>query len=194
MDVVTYALLKKKIAEITGDFVTSDEMNNAIATAVADFVSDSDMITYVTNSIRNLVSTTDLQNAIAHFVTESALNTAIADFVTNSQMSSAIATATTDMATEDYVASAITTAIAAIVAGFDYKGSVATVSALPASGTLGDCYTVDENLCTYVWDGTKWFQYYINLDLILKAGTEETADYHLGFYYDSDGDLAQVDD
>ena len=31
-------------------------------------------------------------------------------------------------------------------------------------------------------------------DLILKAGTEETADYHLGFYYDSDGDLAQVDD
>ena len=70
--------------------------------------------------------------------------------------------------------------VSAITAGFSYKGTVATVAALPSSGkTQGDCYTVTENLGTYVWDGTAWFQYNVNLDLILKAGTEATADYHL---------------
>ena len=44
-----------------------------------------------------------------------------------------------------------------------------------------------------MWDGSAWFQYNVNLDLILKAGTEATAVYHLGFYIDSDGDVAQVE-
>lgn len=135
MDIVTYALLKKKIDDVVSGYVTDGEMAEAISLAV-----------------QNLVTTEQMTVAIDN-------------------------------------------AVGAIIAGFSYKGTVATISALPSSGnTKGDCYTVDENLGTYVWDGTKWFQYYINLDLILKAGTEETADYHLGFYYDSDGDLAQVDD
>lgn len=134
MDIVTYALLKKKIDDIVSGYVTDDEMAEAISLAV-----------------QNLVTTEQMTVAIDN-------------------------------------------AISAIIAGFSYKGTVATISALPSSGnTKGDCYTVDENLGTYVWDGSKWFEYNVNLDLILQSGTEETAKYHLGFYIDSDGDVAQID-
>jgi hypothetical protein len=134
MDIVTYALLKKKIDDIVSGYVTDDEMAEAISLAV-----------------QNLVTTEQMTVAIDN-------------------------------------------AVGAIVAGFSYKGTVATISALPSSGnTKGDCYTVDENLGTYVWDGSKWFAYNVNLDLILQSGTEETAKYHLGFYIDSDGDVAQID-
>lgn len=34
-----------------------------------------------------------------------------------------------------------------------YKGTVATVSALPASASRGDSYYVTEKGCTYVYDG-----------------------------------------
>lgn len=134
MDIVTYALLKKKIDDVVSGYVTDDEMAEAISSAV-----------------QNLVTTEQMTVAIDN-------------------------------------------AVGAIVAGFSYKGTVATISALPSSGnTKGDCYTVDENLGTYVWDGSKWFAYNVNLDLILQSGTEETAKYHLGFYIDSDGDVAQID-
>lgn len=134
MDIVTYALLKKKINDVVSGYVTDGEMAEAISLAV-----------------QNLVTTEQMTVAIDN-------------------------------------------AVGAIIAGFSYKGTVATISALPSSGnTKGDCYTVDENLGTYVWDGSKWFEYNINLDLILQSGTEETAKYHLGFYIDSDGDVAQTD-
>ena len=134
MDIVTYALLKKKIDDVVSGYVTDDEMAEAISSAV-----------------QNLVTTEQMTVAIDN-------------------------------------------AVGAIVAGFSYKGTVATISAFPSSGnTKGDCYTVDENLGTYVWDGSKWFAYNVNLDLILQSGTEETAKYHLGFYIDSDGDVAQID-
>jgi len=134
MDIVTYALLKKKIDDVVSGYVTDDEMAEAISSAV-----------------QNLVTTEQMTVAIDN-------------------------------------------AVSAIVAGFSYKGTVATISALPSSGnTKGDCYTVDENLGTYVWDGSKWFAYNVNLDLILQSGTEETAKYHLGFYIDSDGDISQID-
>lgn len=134
MDIVTYALLKKKIDDVVSGYVTDGEMAEAISSAV-----------------QNLVTTEQMTVAIDN-------------------------------------------AVGAIIAGFSYKGTVATISALPSSGnTKGDCYTVDENLGTYVWDGSKWFEYNVNLDLILQSGTEETAKYHLGFYIDSDGDVAQTD-
>lgn len=134
MDIVTYALLKKKIDDVVSGYVTDGEMAEAISLAV-----------------QNLVTTEQMTVAIDN-------------------------------------------AVGAIIAGFSYKGTVATISALPSSGnTKGDCYTVDENLGTYVWDGSKWFEYNVNLDLILQSGTEETAKYHLGFYIDSDGDVAQID-
>lgn len=133
MDIVTYALLKKKIDDVVSGYVTDEEMAEAISLAV-----------------QNLVTTEQMTVAIDN-------------------------------------------AVGAIIAGFSYKGTVATISALPSSdNTKGDCYTVDENLGTYVWDGNKWFEYNVNLDLILQSGTEETAKYHLGFYIDSDGDVAQT--
>lgn len=40
---------------------------------------------------------------------------------------------------------------------YKYKGSVATVSALPSSGnTAGDVYDVQENGMNYAWTGTAW--------------------------------------
>lgn len=40
---------------------------------------------------------------------------------------------------------------------YKYKGSVATVSALPASGnTTGDVYNVEATGMNYAWDGTAW--------------------------------------
>lgn len=40
---------------------------------------------------------------------------------------------------------------------YKYKGSVATVSALPSSGnTTGDVYNVEETGMNYAWNGTAW--------------------------------------
>lgn len=48
-----------------------------------------------------------------------------------------------------------------ITPGYSYKGSVATSSALPDSGTLGDMYTVaDEGNAQYVWNGSEWAKLY----------------------------------
>lgn len=45
----------------------------------------------------------------------------------------------------------------AVTSAFKYKGSVATVAELPASGNeVGDVYDVLENGINYAWDGTKW--------------------------------------
>ena len=49
-------------------------------------------------------------------------------------------------------------AIQSLGTGFNYKGSVATESALPSNPSLGELYTVDDDNASYVWDGQKWFQ------------------------------------
>ena len=100
-----------------------------------------------------------------------------------------------------------------VAEGFSYKGSVASVSALPASGnTAGDLYTVTaEGNARYLWNGSEWvnlndetaeLQNALNdlnrqlsdLETRLKSGDEEDADLHLGFYLDENGDLCQVDE
>ena len=41
--------------------------------------------------------------------------------------------------------------------GITYKGSVATVGALPATGnTVGDAYIVASNYHLYIWNGSSW--------------------------------------
>ena len=46
---------------------------------------------------------------------------------------------------------------AAVASAFTYKGSVATVNDLPASGNkVGDVYDVQATGMNYAWDGTKW--------------------------------------
>lgn len=50
---------------------------------------------------------------------------------------------------------AVEEGLESINVAYTYKGSVASISALPASGnTTGDMYTVDGS--QYVWDGTEW--------------------------------------
>ena len=52
---------------------------------------------------------------------------------------------------------AVNESIAALGSGFTVKGVVASTSALPASGELGDLYLVSgEGYASYVWDGSAW--------------------------------------
>lgn len=49
---------------------------------------------------------------------------------------------------------------------YKYKGSVATVSALPSSGqVVGDVYNVEEDGMNYAWDGSKWDELGSSVDL-----------------------------
>jgi hypothetical protein len=44
-----------------------------------------------------------------------------------------------------------------ITSVYKYKGSVATVSALPSTdNTIGDVYNVEANGMNYAWNGTEW--------------------------------------
>lgn len=54
--------------------------------------------------------------------------------------------------------SAIETALETYPSGFAYKGDVASVNDLPASGNeKGDMYIVTgENNAEYIWNGTTW--------------------------------------
>lgn len=46
-----------------------------------------------------------------------------------------------------------------------FKGTVATVSALPATAEQGDMYNVTETGANYAWDGSKWDKLSENIDL-----------------------------
>lgn len=55
---------------------------------------------------------------------------------------------------------------------YKYKGSVATVDALPASATAGDVYNVEADGMNYAWNGTEWD----NLGTILEVATDTEID------------------
>lgn len=61
---------------------------------------------------------------------------------------------------------AISRSIEQLGTGFTVKGVVASASALPASGDVGDLYLVaDEGYETYTWTGSAW---------VIKAGDVAT--------------------
>lgn len=65
---------------------------------------------------------------------------------------------------------ALQNALEAIQSGFNYKGSVATISALPADPEVGDCYTVTaEDNAEYLWDGENWIDLGSSITPISKA-------------------------
>ena len=65
---------------------------------------------------------------------------------------------------------AVKSQVAALTAGMTYKGSVASLSNLPASATTGDAYTVtDHGNALYIWDGTQWVAFPIAMS---TGGTE----------------------
>ena len=88
-------------------------------------------------------------------------------FATTSQLQTGLAgkqntltfdTIPTEGSSNPVTSGGIYTAFATAVAGtFKYKGSVATVDDLPASGnTVGDVWNVQANGMNYAWDGTSW--------------------------------------
>lgn len=64
----------------------------------------------------------------------------------------------TDKSKLDAFGAASTYALKTDITGmYKYKGSVATVSALPSTGnTTGDVYNVESGGMNYAWDGSKW--------------------------------------
>lgn len=69
----------------------------------------------------------------------------------------------TDAMTASEIESAINTAITSV---FSYKGTKATVSALPSSGnTVGDVWHVTADGGEYVWNGTAWQELGSAIDL-----------------------------
>lgn len=83
-----------------------------------------------------------------------------AQTITSKAVDIAVPTAVSDLANdEDYqTGDEVAAAIAAAVASaYVYKGSVATVADLPASGnTAGDVYDVQATGVNYAWTGTAW--------------------------------------
>ena len=90
--------------------------------------------------------------------------TKVSDFVndsgfqTASDVQGAINTATEGLATEEYVNSKVSTV-------YRYKGSVANKDALPESPELGDTYNLEDTGANVAWDGTKWDNLGMTIDL-----------------------------
>lgn len=83
-----------------------------------------------------------------------------AQTITNKTVNIAVPTKVSDITNDSgyQTASEVSTAIsAAVSSAYRYKGSVATQSALPASGnTTGDVYDVQDSGMNYAWNGTAW--------------------------------------
>lgn len=90
--------------------------------------------------------------------------TKVSDFVndsgfqTASDVQGAINTATEGLATEEYVNSKVS-------AVYKYKGSVANQEALPQSPEIGDVYNLEDTGANVAWDGTKWDNLGMTIDL-----------------------------
>lgn len=79
-------------------------------------------------------------------------------FQTASDVQGAINTATERLATESYVNSKVSSV-------YKYKGSVANQAALPQSPETGDVYNLEDTGMNVAWDGTKWDNLGITIDL-----------------------------
>lgn len=100
------------------------------------------------------VDWSDVQNKptkVSDFVNDSGFQTA-------SDVQGAINTATEGLATEEYVNSKVS-------AVYKYKGSVANKDALPESPELGDTYNLEDTGANVAWDGTKWDNLGMTIDL-----------------------------
>lgn len=79
-------------------------------------------------------------------------------FQTSSDVSGSISNALANGGNAYQTASDVSSAIStAVSTAYKYKGSVASQSALPASGnTTGDVYDVQDTGMNYAWNGTAW--------------------------------------
>lgn len=109
---------------------------------------DNDGLLYLWQKIKNLfASKSDLDTKVDK-VTGKGLST---EDYTTAEKSKLAALPTNDTLQATYATKSDITAM------YKYKGSVATVSALPSSGnTTGDVYNVEATGMNYAWDGTAW--------------------------------------
>ena len=110
------------------------DANKNVALDLSDYAKDADLPT----NVSDLTDDVGIQTA-------SDVSTAI---------STALANSNDPYQTESDVDSKISTAVSS---AYKYKGSVATVNDLPASGnTTGDVYDVQSNGMNYAWNGSAW--------------------------------------
>lgn len=108
----------------------------------------------ITNKIANIsvpTKTSDITND-SGFITSSSLPTKVSDLTND-----------TGFQTASDVSTAISSALTTVM---DYKGTVATVANLPASGNKnGDIYHVTADGGEYAWNGTTWEELGSEIDL-----------------------------
>lgn len=133
--------------------ITSKEVNLTVPTKVSDLTNDGDGTQGSAFATQAYVTTNGGKidkikvNNVEQTITSKEVNITMPTKVSDLTNDSSYQTATE-------VSTAIATAVAS---AYKYKGSVATVSALPSTGnTVGDVYDVQENGSNYAWDGTKW--------------------------------------
>lgn len=105
---------------------------------------DNDGLLYLWQKIKNVFATKDALNDKVDKVTGKGLST---NDYTTAEKNKLAAFGSADTY-------ALKTDIASM---YKYKGSVATVSALPSSGQVtGDVYNVELTGMNYAWNGTEW--------------------------------------
>lgn len=105
---------------------------------------DDNGLLYLWQKIKNVFATTEAMNGKVDKVTGKGLST---NDYTTAEKNKLAAFGSADTY-------ALKTDIASM---YKYKGSVATVSALPSSGQVtGDVYNVEANGMNYAWNGTEW--------------------------------------
>ena len=120
-----------------------NDYDNVIATAIA--ASEARSIPKIANATGGLIPTTNSNGTIGES------GTAIADLATKAYVGT-IPQSASATSVVDYVDEAIDEATATLAGVFHFKGTVATVASLPASGNIeGDVYHVTEDDSEHVW-------------------------------------------
>lgn len=113
-------------------------------------------------------------NTITPLTSSSTLNAAKLSGAIPSAVTATTQTAgdnSTKIATTAFVSSAIST----LGSVLNYKGTKATISALPTSGnTTGDVWHVTANSGEYVWDGTEWQELGTAISIPANTGNSTT--------------------
>lgn len=136
-----------KSVNITMPTKVSDLQNNGDGTTGSEFATKS----YVdTNGGKiDTISVNGTAQTITNKNVDITVPTKISDLTNDGD-----GTSGSRMATEAVVDSKISTAVAS---AYDFKGSVATVSDLPASGNVnGDVWDVQDTGANYAWTGSAW--------------------------------------
>jgi len=120
-----------------------NDYDTVIASAIT--TATSGKMSKIANATGGKIATTNASGEVAES------GTAIADLATNDYVGTIPQSASATSVVE-YVDEAIDEATATLAGVFHFKGTVATVSALPASGnTEGDVYHVTEDDSEHVW-------------------------------------------